>query len=304
MQNLKLTILGCGSATPTLRHNPSAQVLQMGNKTYLIDCGEGTQLQLKRARISLASLNAVFISHLHGDHCLGLPGLVSTLALLGRVMPLRIYAPIGAKAVFEPLFEFFSKDLSFEIIIQEINTNEHAVVHTDSLMSVEAFPLAHRMPTCGFLFKEHQALPNIKRDMIDYLNIPHYDIPLIKQGADWIAPDGRCHPHHTLVTPPKPARTYAYCSDTMLCKRNVPLLTGVDLLYHEATFLKTDASRAAATCHSTAHDAATFASAAQVKKLIIGHYSARYHDEQPFLDEAKPIFENTILAQEMLEINI
>ncbi|MBO5699137.1 MAG: ribonuclease Z [Bacteroidaceae bacterium] len=304
MQPFKLTILGCGSATPTLRHKPSAQVLQLANKLYLIDCGEGTQLQLRKSKINFSSLNAIFISHLHGDHCLGLPGLLSTLALLGRKSPLSIYAPVGASSILLPVFDFFCKDASFEIVVHEITGEVPHVIYSDSLLTVQTFPLVHRMPTYGFLFKEHQSLPNIRRDMIDFLHIPHYDIPLIKQGHDWTDADGRLHPHHTLVTPPPPSRAYAYCSDTMLCKRNLEILNGVDLLYHESTFLKADEGRARTTCHSTATDAATIANEANAKKLILGHFSARYKTDQMFLDEALPIFKNTILANEGLEISM
>lgn len=304
MEKFELTILGCGSATPTLKHLPTSQVLNVREKLFMIDCAEGTQLQFRRAGLRFNHLSHIFISHLHGDHCLGLPGLISTLALKGRTSDIHVYAPIGAEALFRPLFEFFCNGIPFEIYIHEIDTNVVTEVYTDRSLKVTAFPLTHRMPTCGFLFQEVGVLPHIRRDMIDFLEIPNCYIQNIKQGEGWTTPEGKFYPHEALTTPSEPPRSYAYCSDTRPVMGNVQLLKGVDLLFHEATFAETEAGRAKETFHSTAKQAASIAQAAQVRQLLIGHFSARYTDERLLLDEARQVFEPTTLAKELLKIAI
>lgn len=304
MEKFELTILGCGSATPTLKHLPTSQVLNVREKLFMIDCAEGTQLQFRRAGLRFNHLSHIFISHLHGDHCLGLPGLISTLALKGRTSDIHIYAPTGAEALFRPLFTFFCNGIPFDIHIHEIDTTQVTQVYVDRSVEVTAFPLLHRMPTCGFLFKEIGVLPHIRRDMIDFLEIPHYAIMNIKQGEGWITPEGRHYTHEELTTPSLPARSYAYCSDTRPMPQNAALLKGVNLMFHEATFAETERARAKETFHSTAKQAASIAHVAEVQTLLIGHFSARYLDEQLLLDEAKQVFPNTILARELLKISI
>ena len=304
MEKFELTILGCGSATPTLKHLPTSQVLNVREKLFMIDCAEGTQLQFRRAGLRFHHLSHIFISHLHGDHCLGLPGLISTLALKGRTSDVHIYAPTGADALLRPLFDFFCNGITFTIHIHEIDTSKVTQVYADRSLKVTAFPLLHRMPTCGFLFQEEGILPHIRRDMIDFLEIPHCHIMNIKLGAGWITPEGRHYSHEELTTPSTPPRSYAYCSDTRPLMSNAELLKGVDLLFHEATFAESEAGRAKDTFHSTAKQAATIARAAEVRTLLIGHFSARYPDERILLTQAKEVFENTILAKELLRIPI
>lgn len=304
MEKFEVTILGCGSATPTLRHLPTAQLINIREKLFLIDCAEGTQLQLRRARIKFSSIRHILISHLHGDHCLGLPGLVSTLALSGHTSDLHIYAPLGAESLFKPIFDFFCPIKEFKIFFHEIDTTQQQIIYSDRSVEITAFPLAHRMPTCGFLFKETPLLPHIKRDMIDFLKIPHYAINSIKQGVGWESPDGKFYTTEQLTTPARKQRTYAYCSDTMPVYSNSELLNGVSLLFHEATFAEQDSLRAKKTCHSTAYQAAQFALKAQVEKLMIGHFSARYDSDELLLKEAQNIFPNTIAAHELLTIKV
>ena len=304
MEKFELTILGCGSATPTLKHMPTSQVLNVREKLFMIDCAEGTQLQFQRAGLRYNHLSHIFISHLHGDHCLGLPGLISTLALKGRTSDIHIYAPVGAEILFRPLFDFFCNNIPFEILIHEIDTSQVTQIYADKSLKVTAFPLLHRMPTCGFLFQEVGVLPHIRRDMIDFLEIPICHIQSIKLGAGWTTQEGRHYTHEELTTPSYSPRSYAYCSDTRPLMSNVELLKGVDLMFHEATFAESEAGRAKETFHSTAKQAASVAKAAEVGMLLIGHFSARYTDETLLLNQAKEVFENTILAKELLKIPI
>ena len=304
MEKFELTILGCGSATPTLKHMPTSQVLNVREKLFMIDCAEGTQLQFQRAGLRYNHLSHIFISHLHGDHCLGLPGLISTLALKGRTSDIHIYAPVGAEILFRPLFDFFCNNIPFEILIHEHDTSQVTQIYADKSLKVTAFPLLHRMPTCGFLFQEVGVLPHIRRDMIDFLEIPICHIQSIKLGAGWTTQEGRHYTHEELTTPSFSPRSYAYCSDTRPLMSNVELLKGVDLMFHEATFAESEAGRAKETFHSTAKQAASVAKAAEVGMLLIGHFSARYTDETLLLNQAKEVFENTILAKELLKIPI
>lgn len=304
MEKFELTILGCGSATPTLKHMPTSQVLNVREKLFMIDCAEGTQLQFQRAGLRYNHLSHIFISHLHGDHCLGLPGLISTLALKGRTSDIHIYAPVGAEILFRPLFDFFCNNIPFEILIHEIDTSQVTQIYADKSLKVTAFPLLHRMPTCGFLFQEVGVLPHIRRDMIDFLEIPICHIQSIKLGAGWTTQEGRCYTHEELTTPSYSPRSYAYCSDTRPLMSNVELLKGVDLMFHEATFAEAEAGRAKETFHSTAKQAASVAKATEVGTLLIGHFSARYTDETLLLNQAKEVFENTFLARELLKIPI
>lgn len=304
MEKFELTILGCGSATPTLKHMPTSQVLNVREKLFMIDCGEGTQLQFQRAGLRYNHLSHIFISHLHGDHCLGLPGLISTLALKGRTSDIHIFAPIGAEALFRPLFDFFCNNIPFTIHIHEIDTSKVVEIYADRSLKVTSFPLLHRMPTCGFLFQEVGVLPHIRRDMIDFLEIPVCYIQSIKLGAGWTTTEGRNYAHEELTSPSHPPRSYAYCSDTRPLASNSELLNGVDLMFHEATFAESEAGRAKETFHSTARQAATIAKVSEVKTLLIGHFSARYSDENLLLAQAKEVFPETILAKEMMKIPI
>ena len=304
MENFELHILGCGSALPTVKHYPSSQVLSMRGKNFMIDCGEGAQLQLRRSKVKFHNLGHVFISHLHGDHCFGLIGLISTFDLLGRNADLHIYSPRGLEELMRPQLDFFCRGNSFKVVFHTFSTKNSAVIYEDRSVKVTTVPLKHRMPCCGFLFEEQGNLPHIRRDMIDFLNIPLYAINNIKNGEGWTTEDGKVYTHEQLTQPAEPARSYAYLSDTAFVPQNAEIVKGVDLLFHEATFAESEKLRAQQTLHSTATEAAEFAKLAKVKKLVIGHFSSRYDDDTILLKEAKQTFPNTILAKENLKITI
>lgn len=264
----------------------------------MIDCGEGAQLQLRRARLRFTRLNHIFISHLHGDHCFGLPGLISTFGLLGRTAPLHLHAPRELKHFLDTVMELFGQNLGYEIELHTFDPTQHALIYEDRSLTVHSLPLRHRVPCCGFLFTEKPALPHILRDMIDFYHIPDFAIRSIKEGADWQMPDGTVVPNSRLTQPAAPARSYAYCSDTLFLPRILPYINKVNLLFHEATFAEEHAARARETFHSTALQAATMARDCQAGRLCIGHFSARYDDENVLLQEAQSLFPNTVLAHE------
>lgn len=298
MEPFKVHILGCGSALPTLHHMASSQVVELRDKQFMVDCGEGTQVQIRRSRINFNKIQAVFISHIHGDHCFGLIGMISTFGLQGRKSPLQVYAPAALGPMLQSQIELFCQHLSFEVVFHAIDTEKTDVIYEDRSLTVSTIPLQHRLPTCGFLFREKPTLPHIRRDMIDYLEIPVSQINNIKNGAGWTTPDGRTYSHEELTTPAEPTRAYAYCSDTRYVPTLYELIAGVDLLYHESTYCRDSQHRAEAYWHSTAADAATVAREAGVKKLLLGHYSSRYPDENAFLDEAREIFPESYLTNE------
>lgn len=299
MEKFDVHILGCGSALPTLRHCPSSQIINLRDKLFMIDCGEGTQLQFRRSRQKFSRLSHIFISHLHGDHIFGLIGLLSTMALSGRTAPMFIHAHAELEQLLQPQLDFFCKGITFPVEFKPLPTERKRIlIYEDRSVEVYSIPLKHRVPSCGFIFKEKALLPHIRRDMIDFLEIPFYAINSIKEGAGWTTPDGDFYPNERLVFPAEPARSYAYCSDTAYVPENEKWLQGVDVMFHEATFGHEYVQRAHETLHSTAREAALMAKAAGVKKLIIGHYSSRYDDEQCLLDEAREVFPDTELAQE------
>ena len=298
MTPFRLYILGCGSALPTLRHYATSQIIELRGKQFMIDCGEGTQLQLRRSKINFNKIQAVFISHIHGDHCFGLIGMISTFGLQGRTAPLHVYSPKELEQMLTDQVSLFCPHLSFEVVFHAVDPNVQKVVFEDNSLTVETIPLEHRMPCCGYLFREKNTLPHIRRDMIDYLEIPVSQINNIKMGADWTREDGTVVPNSELVTPADPPRSYAYCSDTMFHPQIVEQVRGVDLLYHEATYAAEHEAKAQSHFHSTTLQAAQIAKEAQVRQLVIGHFSARYDDENILLEEAKSIFPNTTLAKE------
>lgn len=270
----------------------------------MIDCGEGTQMQLRKSKLRFGRLNHIFISHLHGDHCFGLVGLISTFGMLKRTAKLHIYGPSPLASILKPQLDFFCDGLSFEVLIHEINPNEHACIYNDNSVEVWTLPLTHSVPCCGFLFKEKPVLPSIRKDMIDFYGIPPFLRQNIKEGADYEMPDGTIIPNQRLVIAAPPARSYAYCSDTMPKPSLANILKGVDLLYHESTFLEQDQIRARKTLHSTALGAAKMAELYKAKKLLLGHFSARYLSDKEFLKEAKQVFSSTILAEENLCVSL
>lgn len=304
MEKFELHILGCGSALPTTRHFPTSQIVNVRDKLFMIDCGEGAQLQFRKSRLKFSRLNTIFISHLHGDHCFGLLGLVSTLNLLGRTAELHIYSPKGLEELMAPMLNYFNHQMTYKILFHEFETKEQAVIYEDRSLTVTTIPLRHRLPCCGFLFAEKQRPNHILRDMVDFYQVPVYELNRIKNGADYVTPDGEVIANARLTRPSAPPRSYAYCSDTIFLPSIVEQIKGVDLLFHEATFADEDAPRAKETYHTTAAQAAEIAREAGVKKLVIGHFSARYDDENILLEEASAVFANTQLAKETLCIPV
>lgn len=298
MESFKVYILGCGSALPTLRHYASSQVVELRGKQFMIDCGEGTQLQLRRSRIRFTKIGHVFISHLHGDHCFGLIGMISTFGMLGRTVPLHVYADAALGPMLDAQLELFCGGLGYEVAFHPIDTTKSEIVYEDRSLTVASIPLRHRVPCCGYLFREKPTLPHIRREMLDVYDIPISQINNIKNGMDWAREDGTVIPNSRLVTPPDPVRSYAYCSDTAYIPELHKLLEGVTALYHESTYGSDNEALAKKFCHSTAAQAAIVAKKAHVRQLILGHYSSRYDDERVLLNEAKAIFPNSVLADE------
>ena len=304
MEKFEVNILGCGSALPTTRHFASSQVVNIREKLFMIDCGEGAQLQLRRSKLKFTRLNHIFISHLHGDHCFGLMGLISTFGLLGRTADLHIYAHEDLERLLTPHLEFFCKGMTYDVIFHSIDPTKEAIIYDDRSVSISTIPLKHRIPTCGFLFQEKKTPNHIIRDMVDFYQIPVFELNRIKNGEDYITPEGVVVPNNRLTTPSAPARSYAYCSDTAYQRSIIPQIKGVDLLFHESTFAQSDTARAKETFHTTASQAAEIARDAEAKQLVIGHFSARYEDESILLKEAQAIYPNTLLAKENQRIII
>ncbi len=304
MEPFKIHILGCGSALPTLRHHTSSQVVDIRGKLMMVDCGEGTQVQLRRSHIGFTRIQAIFISHLHGDHCFGLMGMISTFGMLGRTSRLHVYAPSAFGPMLQMQMQMFCPGLEYEVEFHPVDTTQSRVIYEDKSLSVSSIPLDHRVPCCGFLFREKPTLPHIRRDMIDFYNIPVCQINNIKNGADWTLPDGEVVPNDRLVLPAAKARSYAYCSDTRYMPALHRLVEGVDVLYHEATYDAVNEGRARLYYHSTAHQAALVARDAHVGRLVLGHYSSRYDDESVLLREACAVFPDSMLGQEGLVIEV
>ncbi|MCM1483735.1 MAG: ribonuclease Z [Muribaculaceae bacterium] len=303
MAKFQLNILGCGSATPTARHNPSCQVLDFRDNLLMIDCGEGAQKAMRLMGLKFARLNHIFISHLHGDHFFGLPGLIGTLSLHQRTGTLTIHMQQKGIDVMRPFIEAFAAPTTFDIVWNPTPETGGMLLDTHAL-SVEAFPLHHRVPCTGFIFREKPKPRHLKGDMVRYLDIPVSAMPAIKAGADWTSPTGEVIPNERLTSPAEPSVSYAYCSDTMFDVRVAEAVKGVDVLYHEATYASDKAATAAERGHSTAAEAGRIARMAGVKKLIIGHYSKRYMDLTVLLNEARAEFEATIAANEGLKIDL
>ena len=299
MEPFRVHILGCGSALPTRRHNASSQIVEVREKVFMLDCAEGTQMQLRRSRVRFTKLSHVFITHLHGDHCFGLIGMISTFGLVGRTATLHVHAPKELGPILQGQIDFFTHDLGFDVKFHPVDTSKRTMVYEDRSVSVESIPLQHRMPTCGYLIREKALLPHIRREMIDFYKIPTSQINNIKAGADWTTPDGELIPHERLVKPADTPRSYAYCSDTRYIPTLHEQLKGVSTLYHESTYGEDKLQSAEKYCHSTARQAAMVARDAGVGKLLLGHYSSRYEDETVLLNEAKEVFENTFLTSEM-----
>lgn len=304
MEKFEVHILGCGSALPTTRHYASSQVINLRDKLYMIDCGEGTQMQYRRNQLSFSRLNHIFISHLHGDHCFGLMGLISTLGLLGRTATLHIHSFPELEQLLRPQLAYFCEGMNYNVQFHPFPHGCTDILYDDRSVSVQAFPLSHRLPCCGFIFQEKTVAAHIRREMIDFYNIPFSQINRIKNGGDFITEEGKVIPNSRLTIPSDPPRKYVYCSDTRFNPNNVHYIHGADLLFHEATFADEHSARAEQTFHSTARGAAEMARLSNVKQLLIGHFSARYTNEEMLLNEAKEIFPNTFLANEGMTFSL
>ena len=294
-----LTILGCGSALPTRKNFPSAQLLEIRDKQFLIDCGEGTQIRMRQMGMKTNRLGHIFISHLHGDHCFGLIGLISSFGMLNRTADLHIHAQADLEKIMEVQLLYFCADLPYNVIFHTIDPRKHELVFEDRSVQVFSIPLKHRVPCCGFLFEEKPRDRHIIREMIDFYHIPTWRIPKIKQGEDFTTEEGEIISNALLTTPPELPKRFAYCSDTAYTEKIIPIIEGVDCLFHEATFMDDELLRAKETQHCTARQAGEIALKANVKKLIIGHYSARYIHQNDILEEAKAVFENTVLGEDL-----
>lgn len=295
--SLSVLILGSGSALPTISSNQTAQVVELGNQLFLVDCGEGTQVELRRNKVKIQKINHIFISHLHGDHFFGLVGLLSTMHLLGRTAELHIYGPKGLDEIVQLQFRNAGSYLSYEMFFHTIN-NSGEVLYEDNRVTVKSLPLKHRIPCFGFLFQEKEALMKLKGEALNKYDIPTYARKSISEGEDFVREDGSIIPNKELATKaPRPV-SYAFCSDTAYYEVLIDLLRNVDLLYHESTFLEKEREVAKKTYHSTAIDAAKIANAAGVGKLLLGHFSNRYKDKTSFLEEARTIFSESYIAVE------
>ena len=295
---MNLTILGCYAATPRTFTNPTSQVLEIRNRLFLIDCGEGTQVQLRKNKIRFSKINHVFISHLHGDHFFGLIGLISTFALLNRTTDLHVYGPKGIKEIINLQLRFSNSWTNFGLFFHELSSDESEIVFEDEKVIVKTIPLKHRVYTNGFLFIEK--IGDRKLDMNSVLN---YEIDKcyyqkIKNGKDITLDDGRVIENHKLTFDPLPTKSYAFCSDTIYNEKIISIIENVDVLYHEATFLDSEESLAKKTMHSTAKQAANIALKANVKQLILGHYSTRYENISLFKEQAETVFLNILLADD------
>ena len=303
MANFQVNILGCGSATPSVRHMPACQVIDFRDRLFMIDCGEGAQLQMMRQRLKFSRLSHIFISHLHGDHFLGLPGLLSTLALHEKGGKLTIHTFAEGARILQEIMAVFCRETSFEICYNIIKP-ERVVIFEDHALTVETFPLYHRVPCVGFKFSEKPKARHLRGDMIKFFNIPVSRLEDIRQGADYVTPDGTIISNERLTTPADPSVSYAYCSDTMYNPTVAEDVKGVDVLYHESTYADDFAEKAAPRGHSTAREAGRIAAAAGVGRLVLGHYSKAYDSEEPFLREALEEFPDVIAAREGLKIDL
>ena len=304
MEKFEVTVLGCGSALPTVKHNGSGMVVNIREKYFLVDCAEGTQVELRRNHIHLNRLFNVFITHLHGDHCFGLMGLISTLGLLGRTAPLHVYGPQDIETLFQPLIDYHCNGMTYEVVFHPIDTHQNVCIYEDKSLQVFSIPLKHRIRCCGYYFKEKELSRHILKEAIEKYDIPISQINNVKAGLDYVMPNGLIIKNEVLTTPPSPARSFAYCSDTVFRPEIAEMMKDVDLLYHEATFAESEKLLCSKVYHSTAKQAAEIARLAGAKQLMLGHYSSRYNDETILQKEAAEVFENTILAKEGLVVTV
>lgn len=304
MSDFTLNILGCGSATPSLRHLPACQVIDYRGNLMMVDCGEGAQLSMRRMGLKFSRLGHIFISHLHGDHCLGLPGLLSTLSLQQKGGAVTVHTFAEGAELFSRMMDFFCRDRTFNLKFNILDPKKRQVALETAGMTVESFPLRHRVPCVGFLFREKPKTRHLRGDMAKFYEIPVSQLQAIKGGADFVTPDGRVVPNSHLTTAADQSVSYAYCSDTVFNPALADVVRGVDLLYHEATYADDCAHKARERFHSTASEAARIASAAEVRRLLLGHFSKAYNNESRHLAEARAIFPATDIANEGLRLNL
>ncbi len=295
---MKVTILGCYAATPRTLTHPTSQVLEIKNHLFLIDCGEGTQVQLRKQKVRFSKINHIFISHLHGDHFFGLPGLVATFRLLGRVNPLHIYGPKGIKEAVTLLLKLGDSWTNYPLHFHELSSQAPEVVFEDKKVTVTTIPLDHRVYTNGFLFREKVGSRKLEAHSVEAHGIDSCYFQNIKDGKDAPNKAGEIIPNAQLSSDPKPTKSYAFCSDTAYFPKIIAQIKEVTVLYHESTFLESESDLATKTKHSTASQAAKIAESAGVKSLILGHYSTRYDGLQPFKEEAEVYFKPVLLADD------
>lgn len=303
MSKFSVNILGCGSATPSMRHLPSAQVVDFRDTLYMVDCGECAQLQMRRMRLRFSHLRHIFISHLHGDHFLGLPGLLSTLSLHECTGEVHVYMFAEGIELMRRMMKMLVHEPTVRIIYHEVDPAGGVVLDTDAL-TVEAFPLYHRVRCVGYIFREKPRPRPLRADMLEFFGVPVRERAAIKAGADFVTPDGRVIENARLTTDPGPSLSYAYCSDTVFDPRVAAAIAGVSTIYHEATYTDEFEALAAPRGHSTARQAGKTAAAAGARKLILGHFSKKYQDENTHLAQAREEFPNTIVAAEGMKIDI
>lgn len=295
---MQLTILGCYAATPRTITNPTSQVLEIKNRMFLIDCGEGTQVQLRKNKIKFSKINQIFISHLHGDHFFGLIGLISTFSLLGRTTDLHVYGPKGIKEIILLQLKLSNSWTNYGLYFHELESDESVTVFEDEKVLVKTIPLKHRVYTNGFLFQEKVGERKLNMDAVLNYEIESCYYQKIKNGKDITLEDGRIISNSELTFDPIPPKSYAFCSDTVYYEAVIPIIENVDVLYHESTFLESEEGLAQKTLHSTAKEAARIALKANVKQLILGHYSTRYESITLFKEEAETVFPEVLLAED------
>jgi ribonuclease Z len=295
---LKLTILGCYAATPRTFTNPTSQVLEIKNRLFLIDCGEGTQVQLRKNKLKFSKINQIFISHLHGDHFFGLIGLISTFALLGRTSDLHIHGPKGIKEIIELQLRLSNSWTTYKLFFHELESKDSEIIFEDEKVIVKTIPLKHRVYTNGFLFQEKIGERRLDLNAVQDFEIETCYYQNIKNGKDITLEDGRIITNDKLTFDPIPPLSYAFCSDTKYTEDIIPIIKNASVLYHESTFLESEEHLASKTMHSTAKEAAKIALKANVKQLILGHYSTRYESINSFKDQAETIFKEVLLADD------
>ena len=301
---IQLTILGCHSATPRENKHTTSQLLEVKGHLFLIDCGEGTQIQLRKAKVKFSRIQHIFISHLHGDHFYGLIGLISTFRLLGRILPLTIYGPIGIKEIITLQLKHAKSWTNYPLLFHELSSKTSEVIFEDKSIRIETLPLDHRIYTNGFLFSTVTTKRKVNANKLTPFNLEPFQFQQLQKGETITLDDGKVLENEIYTTDPEGSKRYAYCSDTAYFEPLIPLIKEVDLLYHESTFIETNSELAKKTKHSTALQAATIANKAMVKKLILGHFSNRYPDKKIFIEEASKVYENVILAEDLKTFSI